>query len=220
MLVVAFTLAVSGATAMAAGTGYAPPPPSTTVPGGFNSVIASYSFGPAGGTQTNIALGNNTSLNISVPPGTFTSDVTLTIFSGDLVSVGNAGFSGYEAVSGFRFLVTEGSSRYSGSFNNYITFTLTSSNITSSSKVLIFNGTSFVSYPNSSVKNGQATIQANSDPEFVVVSPVVTPAVVPSSTTVTTGKPFLGEEILAGILFLAGLVGLSLGLRKRSHAES
>jgi len=214
LLALISTLALTSATAMAAGSGYYTPPPQTVVPGGFTAVVTSQVISPAGAVKY-ISLGNGVQLEIDVPPGTFNQNVVVTIFTPDLISIGDAGIDNYHAVAGLRFIVTVGSSLYSGPFDHFVTFTLTSRSITSASKVVIWNGTSFVTYSDATVSNGQAVIRVDSDPDFAVLSPNVAPTVIPSSTTVTTGEPFFGEELLAGVLLLVGLGGLFVVVRKR-----
>lgn len=217
LLTLVTTLALATGTAMAAGTGYYTPPPRTVVPGGFTAVVTSQIIGPAGGTK-NISLGNGVQLEIDIPAGTFTQNVVFTIFTPNLISIGNGGVNNYHAVAGLRFIVTEGSSLYSGNFNHSIIFSLISTNITTSSKVVIWNGSSFVIYNNATVSNGKAIISVDSDPDFAVLSPNVVSPVIPSSTTVTTGEPFFGEELLAGLLLLLGAGSLLLVARKRRRA--
>ena len=66
---------------------------------------------------------------------------------------------------------------------------------------------------------GSATVTFDRDPNFAVLAPTGTAASgIPGATGASTGKPFLGEGILAGLLLLLGAAGLSYARRRRTSA--
>jgi LPXTG-motif cell wall-anchored protein len=65
-----------------------------------------------------------------------------------------------------------------------------------------------------------ASITMDSDAAFMVQSPIVKMAPVPSATAPVTGEPFLGEGILAGLLLLGGTGAIFTSRRRRVKAAS
>jgi hypothetical protein len=76
-----------------------------------------------------------------------------------------------------------------------------------------------VTESSATVTAGSATVTFDSDPNFAVLAPTGTATcAVPGATGATTGKPFLGEGILAGLLLLLGATGLGYARRRRAGA--
>jgi hypothetical protein len=195
---------------------YGPVPPAagTAPPGSYSDVITSQTITPAGGTIGPVTV-DGAALTFVIPPGAFLVTVQITITEPDLFAVGSAGTAGYKAVAGVGVQVQENGSPYPGTFLKPLTVTIRSSSITSSSVVMVWNGTAFVSEPDSTVTSGVATVSFDTDPDFAVLAPSGTTATtIPGATTPVTGKPFLGEGILACLLVVLGVSGLAVGYRR------
>jgi hypothetical protein len=66
---------------------------------------------------------------------------------------------------------------------------------------------------------GAAVVSFDTDPDFAVLSPLATSATtIPGATSSVTGKPFVGEGILAGALIALGVIGLAVARRRRVRA--
>jgi hypothetical protein len=206
--------------AASAASSYGPPQPAAGVapPGGYSSVITSQTISPAGGTIGPVAVDGATA-TLVIPAGAFPVSVQITITGSKLFAVGDAGTAGYKAVAGVGIQVQENGSTYPGGFRKPLTLTIRSSFTTSSSVVMVWNGTAFVTEPDATVTSGTAVVRFDTDPDFAVMSPLVTTAAAPiaDATRSETGQPFLGEGILACALIVLGAGGLAVGRRKRAE---
>jgi hypothetical protein len=198
--------------------GPAPAPVGAAPPGSYSDVITSQTITPAGGTIGPVTADGAT-VTLVIPAGAFPVSVQITITEADLFAVGSAGTAGYKAVAGVGVQVQENGSPYPGTFLKPLTVTIHSSSITSSSVVMVWNGTAFVAESDSTVTSGVAVVSFDTDPDFAVLAPTGTTATtIPGATTPVTGKPFLGEGILAVVLVVLGLGGLAVGYRRRVRA--
>lgn len=221
-------LAIAGATAIGglAGTAqastisvrqYAPPPPVAPAPPGFSAVVTSVTIGPAGGTVGPVVV-DGADVTLTVPAGAFPSPVQITITAGDLGTLTPAVYAGYRIVTAVGVQVQLNGAAYPGTFLKALTLTVRDSAVTSASVVTTWNGASLTTDPAATTAPGVATVSFDTDPDFVVLSPVSTVAKpVPSATVPVTGKPLVGEGILAGVLFAAGLGGLGMSRRRKAR---
>lgn len=217
-MVVAGAAMVAGSAGRAmAADGYGPPGPGTaTVPGGFSAVVTSQTIGAAGGTVGPVDVAGIPT-TLTVPAGAFSGPVQFTLTAPDLASVGAGGFSGHRAVAGVGIKVQKNGSTYPGTFLKPLTLTMSSSSITTSSIVVVWNGTAFVTESSATVTAGRATVTFDHDPNFAVLASAGTAgSSIPGATGATTGQPFLGEGILAGLLLLVGALGLGYARRRRA----
>jgi len=206
--------------AAAAASNYGPPPPAAGAapPGGYSDVMTSQTISPAGGTVGPVTVAGG-SVALVIPAGTFAVPVQITLAGPDLLAVGSAGTAGYKAVAGIGIQVQEDGAAYPGTFLKTLTLTIRSSLITSSSVVVAWNGTAFVAVPGSTLDAGAAVVSFDTDPDFAVLSPLATSATtIPGATSSVTGKPFVGEGILAGALIALGVIGLAVARRRRVRA--
>lgn len=235
---VAATLAVLGAasatSAFAAGTGYGPSiNPGTPAGGGFSQVVLSKTVPTSGGTFTATSKGDTYSFNTL--PGTFQVPVQVTVEAPTDISAVH-GVAGVE----IGFYSTSGIPLPPASLAKPITVTVVNPAIKSGDLVEMFEGGHYVAYTGrTSVANGSAAISVTSDPVFAIVPPPAktttvpaaststpsssTPAAstsVPGATSAHTGKPFLGEELAAGVAALIGAGGLAEALRRRRRAAA
>jgi hypothetical protein len=202
-----------------AASNYGPPPPPTGVapPGGYSDVITSQTITPAGGTIGPVVVDGAT-VTLVIPAGAFPVSVQITITAPNLLAVGDAGTAGYRVVAGVGIQVQEHGSAYRGTFLKPLTLTIRSSSITSSSVVVIWNGTAFVTETDATVASGVAVVRFDTDPDFAVLAPLTTAeAPIPDATKSVTGKPLAGEGILAGALVVLGVSGLAVGCRKHAR---
>jgi hypothetical protein len=200
------------ASASTAGSQSVPPPVATPLPpGGFSAVVTTQTICPSGGVIGPVAV-NGAEVTIHIPAGAFTECVQIVITSADLGAVTPT--PGFMVVAGVGVGVSINGVPYQGLFLKAITVDISSPKIDASSMVGTWNGSAFVADPSSATSAGLASITMDSDAAFIVESPIVKPAPVPSATTPVTGEPFLGEGILAGLLVLGGTGGIALSRRR------
>lgn len=206
--------------AMAAST-YGPPPPGTGVapPGGYSNVITSQTITPAGGTIGPLIV-DGAIVTLVIPPGTFPVSVQITMTAPDLNAVGAAGLHDYKTVAGVGIQIQVNGQLYPGAFLKRLILTIRKSSITASSVVVVWNGTAFVTETDATVRSGVAVIRFDTDPDFAVLSPTeTTPRTpIPGAIEPVTGKPFLGEGILAGALLMLGTCGIVVCCRRRARS--
>jgi len=194
------------------------PAPGVAPPGGYSAVITSQTITPAGGTIGPVVVDGGT-VTLLIPAGAFPVSVQLTVTGPKLFAVGDAGTAGYKAVAGVGIQVQENGSTYPGTFLKPLTLTIRSSSITSSNVVMGWNGAAFVTETDTTVASGVAVVRFDTDPDFAVLSPLATTAAaIPDATKSVTGKPLMGEGILACALIVLGASGLAVGCRKHARA--
>lgn len=196
---------------------YGPPPPPVAVPpGGFTAVVTTVSIGPAGGTIGPVQV-SGAELTITIPANTFPETVQFTVTAPDLSRI--TPLSGYNNVSGAGILIMLNGAPYPTTFLKAVTATFTSSGLTPASVALVWNGTAFVTDSDSTSAASSTSVSFDTDPDFILESPISsTVTQVPAATTPVTGKPVLGEGLLAGALILAGAGGVVLSRRRRARA--
>jgi hypothetical protein len=187
-------------------------------PGGFTAVVTTVAIGPAGGTIGPVSV-DGADLIVNVPAGTFPVGVTITVTAPDLTAITRP--AGFIVVAGAGIEVNLDGSPYPGTFLNPINAIFQSPAIRVPGDVEVWNGTSFVTDPDSTTAPGVASVNFDTDPDFAVESPVSAKATpVPGATIPVTGKPLLGEGILAGALVLAGAGGVATSRRRRVRGLS
>ncbi len=193
--------------ALAAGTGYAPPPsptPSSNIPGGYTSVVAAKTVTTSGAKFSVTVDGIPVAVN--VPAGAFSSPTIVTITAPDLSTVssalGGVGFSGYTAISGLGITFTNTS-------NNFVNpsipvpVTLTQSSIASNDKVIEWTGSNAAQTVPSSISAGTASFSVTQgDPDYAVISPTT----VSQATSPVTGIPADRWALMGAGLLLAGSI--------------
>ena len=124
---------------------YGPPPPPPVAPGGYQAVVTSTTVGPAGATSSSISVPCRATL--TVPPGTFSTQVQLTITAPNVRDIGDAGHPGYRAICGIGIGITVNGKIYTGTFGHQLTLTISGFAIKHGDRVVLWNGTSFVFFP-------------------------------------------------------------------------
>jgi hypothetical protein len=214
MMSVAFLGASGHAAGAASEYGPVPPPVGTAVPGFYTDVVTSQTITPAGGTIGPVTVDGAT-VTLVIPPGAFPFSIQITITQPYLFGVGNAGMAGYKTVAGVGILVQENGLPYPGTFLKPLTATIRTPLITSSSVMVVWDGAAFVPVSDSTVTSGAAVVSFDSDPDYAILAPLATTATtIPGATKAVTGKPFLGEGILACALVVLGVSGLAVGSRR------
>jgi hypothetical protein len=203
--------AVAGAGGRPADHSYGTPAPAPSVPGGYVTVVTSQSVTSAGGKIGPVSAGG-LSVTLTVPAGAFSGTVQITLTAPDMAAIGNAGFSNDKAIGGVGVLIQQNGSKYNGTFAKPLVLTMASPSINSLCVVVRWSGTAFVAESGAIVRAGSATVAFDKDPDFAVLAQ----GAIPGATTPATGKPFLGEEILAGLLLLLGIGGLVCAVRRRT----
>jgi hypothetical protein len=213
-LIAGFATCLTAGGAFAA-TNSVPPPPPVTVPGGYTSVVTSVSIGPGGGT-VGPAPCDGALVTVSVPAGAFTTTVQITITCPSLSAI--TPIPHFRNVAGAGVQVQLHGSPFPGTFLKPLTITFAKSTITAASVTDVWNGTAFVTDPDTTAVAGATSTGFDSDPDFVVESPVsVTVVKVPHAVVPVTGEPFLGEGIVAGVLVLGGTGGVFMSRRRRTQ---
>jgi hypothetical protein len=148
---------------------YGPPPP-PPAPGGFQNVVATATIGPAGGVIGPVQV-DGCRVGLIVPPGTFQTNVQVSITAPAVSGVGNGGHPGYRAVCGVGVGITVNGHQYAGTYGHSLTLTISGVLIKSGDRVAVWNGTSFV-FTGATVQGGSAHISfKGSGEDFVVLAP-------------------------------------------------
>ena len=191
------------ATALAAGSGYAPAPVTSApgVPGGFNSVVTTVTIQPSGGTVT--ATIDGTTITITVPAGAFSQPTQVVVTSGDVAQIGSAGVTGKSAVLAFGISFLVNGQPLTTTFPTPIGVKA-AGNFASTDELVVYDTTTGAWTPvaGATVTNGTMSFTISSDPDFAVLASNAQP--VPGATTPVTGKPFLLEGLIAALLVLVG----------------
>jgi hypothetical protein len=170
-------------------------------------------IGPAGGTVGPLTV-DGCILTVTIPASAFPMSVQITVTAPDLAGIPPQHHRA--VVCGAGITVSENGVKFAGTFLKPVTAVFGSPNITAASDVVIWNGTSFVTDPNSTASAGSASVSFDSDPAFAVETPVSTPPTpVPGATVPVTGKPVLGEGIVAGALIIGGAGAIAASRRRR-----
>ena len=141
MLAGAATLVTTGAGRALAAGGYGPPAPvPPKVPGGHCAVVTSQTITPAGGTIGPVTI-DGASDTLIVPAGAFPVPVQITLTAPNLCAVGTASFRCFKVVTGVGIQVQENGSTYPGPFLKPLTLDTSSSSISASSILAVWNGT-------------------------------------------------------------------------------
>ena len=217
MLAGAAILVTTGAGGALAAGGYGPPAPvPPKVPGGHCVVVTSQTITPAGGTIGPVTI-DGASVTLIVPAGAFPVPVQITLTAPNLCGMSTAGFRCFKVVAGVGIQVQENGSTYPGPFLKPLSLGISSSSITASSILAVWNGTAFVTDPEFTALSGELKAGFDTDPDFAVLTPscgATTP--IPGATRAVTGKPLLGEGILAAVVLLLGASGLEFARRRRA----
>jgi hypothetical protein len=202
--------------AATAASNYGPAPPAASVapPGGYSAVTTSRTIRPDGGTIGPVTV-DGAKITLVIPAAAFPVSVQITMTRPNLPAVGSAGTAGYKAVAGVGIQVRGNGSAYPGTFLVPLTLTIRSSSITSTSVVVVWNGTAFVTEPGITVISGAAVVRFDTDRDFVVLYPLATTtATIPGATRAVTGKRFIEEGILACAVIVLGASGVAVGRRR------
>jgi len=148
---------------------YGPPPPPPVAPGGFQSVVTSTTVGPNGATIA-INIGP-CKASLTVPPGTFTTPVQLTITAPSVAGIGNAGHPGFHAICGVGVGITVNGKIYTGTFGHRLTLSIAGFAIRHGDRVVVWNGSSFVFVPAAVADFGLKFSFTGSGEDFAVLAP-------------------------------------------------
>ena len=164
----AATLAVVNPGLLPAQAAYVPPPTTKPAPGGYKAVVTSVTVGPAGRVIS--ARIDGLVVTLTIPPGTFSTPVQVTLLAPDVLGVGGS-VPGYRAIGGVGVLITVNGKPYTGSFGHSLTLRISGPGITPRDRVEAWNGTKFV--PVGSTENTnteQITFKAPAA-DFIVLAP-------------------------------------------------
>lgn len=215
-LAVGGTVLLGVPAAGAAGTGYSPSPPAPggTATGLPGSVVTVATVQPSGGNGTSTI--GSASLSVTVPSGTFSvpTQLVTTDASGSSIAPPSGGSAAVVFGVGFY----QNGTKVTGTFPA-VTVTVSSPSITAGSTVYLVEGTKLVAVQGATVKNGSATFTISSDPTVEIAAAASgTTTAIPGATTVHTGKPFLLEGGIAGLLVVSGGAILLAARRRRRTA--
>ena len=210
-------LVTTGAGGALAAGGYGPPAPvPPTVPGSHCVVVTSQTVTPAGGTIGPVTI-DGASVTLIVPAGAFPVPVQITLTALNLCAIRIAGFRCFKVVAGVGIQVQENGSAYPGPFLKPLSLGISSSSITPSSILAVWNGTAFVTDPEFTALSGELKAGFDTDPDFAVLTPACgATTAIPGATSAPTGKPLLGEGILAAVVLMLGASGLEFARRRRT----
>jgi hypothetical protein len=147
---------------------YGPPPP-PPAPGGFQSVVASTTIGPNGGLVGPVEV-DGCKVSVSVPAGTFKTDVQVTITAPSVSGIGDGGHPGYHAVCGVGVSITVNGKAYAGTYGHSLVLTI-SGFVRPGDRIAEFNGKTFV-FVGAAVRGFSARISfEGSGEDFAVLAP-------------------------------------------------
>ena len=110
---------------------------------GIPSVITSVTVGPAGAEIGPVEI-DGCKVSLTVPPGTFKTQVQISLTAPSVTGVGNGGHPGYRAVCGAGVLVTVNGKPYTGAFGHALTLNISGFEIRPGDRVAVWNGKNFV----------------------------------------------------------------------------
>ncbi len=210
------TLAVGGV-ASGAGTSYSGSPSGAT--SGAGGLLGTTAFSctaqPLQASTCTGKVGAYT-ITVTIPAGTFQFTEQTVVTDGTAAAPSPAACS--QLLVGFGVGFFENSTKVTGSFNA-VTTNVSGPGIGQSTQLLRIVGSTAQTYA-STVSGGAVNFTITSDPNFELVNTGTCAAAATSpiagATQVNTGKPFLLEGGIAGVLVLGG-GGLLFGLRRRRH---
>jgi hypothetical protein len=193
---------------------YGPPPGATPPLPGFTSVLTSVTVGPAGGIIGPVSC-DGAADTLTVPAGAFPADVQITLTCGSLAALTGSAFSGFTLDAALGVQVDLNGATFPGTFLKALTLTSVDPRYVAGSVVGIWNGTSLMPFTNETSAPGVVTVSFDTDPDLEFLSPASqAEQPVPKATVPVTGKPVVGEGILAGALLVAGAGGLTVRRRR------
>jgi hypothetical protein len=201
--------------AFAAGTDYSggspPGSPSVSAACAPGSVITTQTVPSTGGTVS--GTDGQYGIAVTIPSGAFSSSLQVIIYDDSASAVP---VSGSSVVLTVGVALCQNGNKVSGSFSPPVTVGISGPNITSSSASYLLVGSTLEPVSNPNATAGSITCSFSSDAVCQVTTPNAseTAAAIPNATSVVTGKPFLLEGLIAGGLFVFGVL-LLLRLRFR-----
>ena len=137
-----------GAATLAIGTGQLPAlayggPPPPPAPGGYTAVVTSQTVGPGGGVIGPVRVGP-CSTALTVQPGTFKTQVQITLTAPTVQGIGDGGQPGYRAVCGVGVLIQINGKLYTGGFGRSLSLDISGFSIGHGARVAVWNGKEFV----------------------------------------------------------------------------
>jgi hypothetical protein len=194
----------SGASGGGGGGGGAPPSPSATVCPTITVDPGTGGSGTCDGVTVTVPAQN--------PVGACTNIlVNITVNPVGAIAVTNppAGFSQAYAVTA-AFTCSNTGAKFTGTLNPAATVTVTNAAIAPGRPIFEFVNGAWSQVTPATVTAGSATFTVASDPQFVFYETTIA-----GGTVAVTGKPVVGEGILAGVLFTLGLLGVWGATRRR-----
>jgi hypothetical protein len=176
-------------------------------PGGQN-VLCTLNVPPAGGTV------NCSGIAVTLPSTTNGLQVVFSSGAGPSCSLTpGVAVTFYDPVTSVKF---------AGTFNPPATVKYANTAVEAGETVVIYNPATgkWTAAPSgvvtaASTGDGTVSLTTSGDPTFAVLSSSGSCAPIPGATVATTGKPFLGEGLLAGGLVLGGSAALWMIVRRR-----
>jgi hypothetical protein len=155
-------------------------------------------------------------VTVTIPPqqgGSCTNIIaTITVNPAGAIAVPNppAGFSQVYAVT-VAFTCSNTGAKFTGTFSPPASVVVTNPNIAPGRPIFEFLDGAWSQVTNATVTAGSATFSIPMDPQFVFYAPPIS-----GGTLAVTGKPVVGEGILAGGLFALGVLGVWRVTRRRT----
>jgi hypothetical protein len=154
-------------------------------------------------------------VTVTVPTQTSTTcpDIiaTITVNPVGAIAVPNppSGYVQAYAVT-VKFTCSSTGAVFTGTLSPAATVVVTNAAIAAGRPIFEYAGGAWSQVTTATVTTGSATFTVPTDPQFVFYAPVIA-----GSTVAVTGKPVVGEGIVAGVLFALGLLGIWRATRRR-----
>lgn len=193
-------------------------------PGNFSDTQIARTIDPAG-DQVDVSVAG-AAATIAIPSGAFSAPVDIVVTApaeglpGVTAGLDEAGFDGYEAVAalGVKFKNADGSDIV-GKFGKPVSITLSGTGLgEEGQKAILFNSATSATVLPSTVGTNSVTFTIDADPNIAIIDPLAGTGtgMVADATASSTGLPFAGEYLAAGLAGAAGLGMLVVVSRRRS----
>jgi hypothetical protein len=195
----------AGASGGGGGGGGTPPGPSSTVCPTITVNQGTGGSGTCDGVTVTIPAKGSSNANCG------NIIVTVTVNPVGAIAVTNppAGYSQAYAVTA-AFTCSATGAKFTGTLSPAATVVVTNSSIAAGRPIFEFVNGAWSQVTNATVTTGSATFTVPTDPQFVFyVAPIA------GGTLAVTGKPVVGEGILAGLLLALGSLGVWGATRRR-----
>jgi hypothetical protein len=168
------------------GPGITGPTGPANAPGGYSDIVATHTFGAAGGVLDATVAGGQA--HLTVPKNAFgrTAQVEITTpgLSGIQAALQSLGFGGFSAIGGIGVKVYDTNGKpFVGTFAHALTLTITGPSVGAGDRLIKFISPSSATLEEAVFSPGSVTLTLLTDPDFAILAPVAVAAAASTSPT-------------------------------------